>query len=89
MVWYIQFSWRENVGTWFSTFTVCGKNQLVWDTRNCNGEEMWVGHDVEDREVHDGNDVYMGFRLVEAPMWGIKSPLSKGVWQLGGVGWLE
>ena len=47
-----------------------------------------MGHGVKDHEVRDGNDVKMGFRLMEAPMWGIKSALSKGLHWLGGVGWL-
>ena len=28
-----------------------------------------MGHGVKDHEVRDDNDVKMGFRLVEAPMW--------------------
>ena len=47
-----------------------------------------MGHGVEDHDVHDSNDVEVCYRLVEAPMECIKSPLSKGVCQLGGVGWL-
>ena len=30
----------------------------------------------------------VGFRLVEEPVRGIKSPFSKGVCRLGGVGWV-
>ena len=55
----------------------------------CNVEEKWVQNGVVDHEVRDGNGVQVGFRLVEAPMWVIKSPLSREVRQLGGVGWLE
>ena len=54
----------------------------------CNGKGELVGHGVEDHDVHDNNDVEVCYRLVEAPMECIKSPLSKGVCQLGGVGWL-
>ena len=54
----------------------------------CHVEEKLVGHCVEYREVRDGNDVQVGFRLVEVPMRGIKSSLSKGACQLEGVGWL-
>ena len=54
----------------------------------CNVEEKLVGHCVEYHEVRDGNDVQVGFRLVEVPMRGIKSSLSKGACQLEGVGWL-
>ena len=45
-------------------------------------------HGAENHEVCDVKDVSVGFRLVEEPMRGIKSPFSKGVYQLGGVGWL-
>ena len=54
----------------------------------CNVEEKLVGHCVEYHEVRDGNDVQVGFRLVEVPMRGMKSSLSKGACQLEGVGWL-
>ena len=54
----------------------------------CKVEGKWVGHGVKDHEVRGGNDVKMSFRLVEAPMWGIKSALSKGLRWLGGVDWL-
>ena len=55
----------------------------------CNAEGEWVRNGVEDHEVRNSNYVKVGFRLVEAPVRGIKSPLSIGVCQLGGVGWLE
>ena len=51
-------------------------------------QEEWAEHGFEDHEVLDSNDVKLGFMFVEAPMWHIKSPLSKGVRQLGGVDWL-
>ena len=54
----------------------------------CNVEEKWVRNGVEDHEVRDGNGVQVGFRLVEAPVWVIKSPLSKEVRRLRGVGLL-
>ena len=54
----------------------------------CNAEEEWVGHGVNNHEVRNGNDVQVDFRLVEEPVRGIKSPFSKGVCRLGGVGWV-
>ena len=62
MIWYIQLSWRENTGSWFSTSTVCGKNNVVWDTRFLKKnrrkvEEKLVGHGVEEHEVRYGNGV--------------------------------
>ena len=54
----------------------------------CNTEGKWVGHGVKDHEVSDGNDVQVGFRLVEAPKWSVRSPLLKGLCQWGSVGWL-
>ena len=47
-----------------------------------------MGYGVKDHEVRNRTDVYVGFRLVEEPVWGIKSPFSKGVYRLGGVGWV-
>ena len=47
-----------------------------------------MGHGAEDHKVCDSNNIQVGFRLVEEPVQGIKSPLSKGACQLGGVGWL-
>ena len=44
-------------------------------------KESGGGHGVKDHEVREGNDAYVGFRLVEANMQSVKSPLSKGVWQ--------
>ena len=41
-------------------------------------------HGIEDHEVRDDNDVWVGFRLGEATMWHIKLPLLKGVCLLGG-----
>ena len=55
----------------------------------CYAEEEWVGHGVKNHEVRNDNDVQVGFRLVEEPVRGIKSPFSKGVCRLGGVGWVE
>ena len=43
-------------------------------------------HGIEDHEVRDGNDVSVGFRLVETPVFRIELLLSKSVWLLGGVG---
>ena len=51
-------------------------------------EEEWVGHDVNEHEVRNSYNVQVGFRLVEEPVQGIKSPFSKGVCRLGGVGWV-
>ena len=53
-------------------------------------KEKWVGHGVEDHEVHDGDDIYVGFRLVEAPMQDVESPISPirqcASWEVW-VGW--
>ena len=47
-----------------------------------------MGHGVNNHEVRNSNDEQVRFRLVEEPVWGIKSPFSKGVYRLGGVGWV-
>ena len=54
----------------------------------CNAEEEWVRHGVNDHEVHNGNNVQVGFRLVEELVQGIKSPFSKGVCQFVSVVWV-
>ena len=54
----------------------------------CKAEEEWVGHDVNDHEMRNSYNVQVGFRLVEEPVQGIKSPFPKGVCRLGGVGWV-
>ena len=55
----------------------------------CKAEEEWVGHDVNEHEVRNSYNVQVGFRLVEEPVQGIKSPFSKGVCRLGGVRWVR
>ena len=62
--------------------------QTTWIPNFCNKKEKLLGHGVEDHDVCDGNDVEVCYSLVVAPMRCIKSPLSKGVCQLGDVGWL-
>ena len=57
MVWYMQSSWHENVGTWFSISTVCSPNHVVGIPDICNVKEEWVEHGIDDHEVRDGNDV--------------------------------
>ena len=57
MVWYMQSSWHENVGTWFSISTVCSPNHVVGIPDICNAKEEWVEHGIDDHEVRDGNDV--------------------------------
>ena len=53
-----------------------------------SAEEEWVGCSIKDHEVRNGNDMWVGFRLVEESVPGIRSPFSNGVCQFGGVGWL-
>ena len=74
---------------WFSTSLFVAKMTWFGIPNFCNAEEEWVRHGVKDHKVHDSNDVLVDFGLVEAPVRGIKSPVSKGVCLLGGVDWLE
>ena len=91
------------VGMWFGAFTSLGAKirtcglvcpfvvQTTWFgiPNFCNPKGEWVEYGVKDHEIRDGNDVWVGFRLVKEPMRHIKSPLSKGVCQLRGLGWLR
>ena len=52
---------------------------MVGISNLCNAEEEWVGHCPKVHEVRDGNDVWVGSRLVGAPVWGIRSPSPKEV----------
>ena len=86
---------------WFGTFSSLGARmwtrglvdplfvgQTTWIPNFCIKKEKLLGHDVEDHDVCDGNDVEVCYSLVVAPMRCIKSPLSKSVCQLEDVGWL-
>ena len=61
---------------------------MVGISNLCNAEEEWVGHCPKVHEVRDGNDVWVGSRLVGAPVWGIRSPSPKEVCWLEDVDWL-
>ena len=43
----------------------------------CSEKGNWVEYCTEDHEARHGNNVQVGFRLGEAPMWHIKLLLSK------------
>ena len=64
------------------------KTTLLGIPNFCSAEKEWVGNGVKDDEVRDSNDVQVGLKLVDASVKSIRSPLSKGMCQLGGAGWL-
>ena len=74
--------WNETRIDWLSLSISFGTFSCLGTRMRTRGlvcplfvEAKWVRNGVEDHEVRDGNDVQVGFRLVKAPMWVIKSPL--------------
>ena len=56
----------------------------------CSAKGEWVEHGIESHKVQDGDNIYVGFRLGEAPMGHIKLLLSKyGPLLRGEVGWVR
>ena len=81
-----------SVGTWFDTFSAPdvrmwrhGLVYLLFVAQTirfgmpnvCSTKEEWVQHHIENHEVCNNNDTWVGFRLGEAPILNIKLPLSK------------
>ena len=54
----------------------------------CSAEGEWAGRGIEDRQVHNGDNVKNVSRFGEPPMWQIILSISKGEspWK-GEVGW--
>ena len=57
MVWYMQCSWCENVGSWFSISLSVA--QVTWfgmpDVSSAKGE--WVEHGIKGHEILEGNNI--------------------------------
>ena len=70
VVWYMQCSWCEKVGTCFSiSITVYSPHHVVWYARYCSAKREWVEHGLEGHEIFDDNDVgelYVGGDTYEA-----------------------
>ena len=75
MVWYIECSWRKNVGKLVYPLLVA---QTMWFRMPnfCSTIDELVEHGIEDHKACNRSNVQVGFR--EVPMLHIKLSLSKG-----------